>query len=341
MAQSFTYNDINNLYNKNLGRSASQDEYQGWSSGQYGADPYSQIPQSGEAQTYAASQPQQSQTKPVGTSTPGPQMSPWAPAPSAASAAPASAMPAGMNPQLAAIYQKAGITPGARGTGFADWEYWNDKPSQYNRLTADLAGTGTDQPTGTPGQGAWSTSGQGQPGAPGMTSPGMGGTGSASSGTWTGTPSGQSSDLFNLLMKRANQSLTIDPNDPVMKQQSDAYNAQNTRAERDYLSGVAEKGGANANISAETRAASEKVGQLGGQFEGQLMQNELNARRQEIQSALSGAAGFLTQEQQMQLQEEMANLDRAQQQSQFSANLGQQSYQFDINDQFRNSPLGS
>jgi hypothetical protein len=131
-------------------------------------------------------------------------------------------------------------------------------------------------------------------------------------------------------MQRANQSLNIDPNDPVMKQQMDAYNAQNTRAERDYLSGVAEKGGPNANITAETRAAAEKVGQLGGQFEGQLMQNELNARRQEIQSALSGAAGFLTQEQQMQLQEEMAALDRQ-----------QNAYQFDINDQFRNSPLGT
>lgn len=142
-------------------------------------------------------------------------------------------------------------------------------------------------------------------------------------------------------MKRANQSLVQDPNDPIIRNQTDAYNAQNTRESRNYLAGVAERGGPNANVNAETRAASEKVGQLGGQFQAQLMQRELDARRQEIQSALSGAAGFLTQEQQMQLQEEMAALDRAQNESQFGRNLGQRAYEYDTTDQFRNSPLGS
>lgn len=71
-------------------------------------------------------------------------------------------MPQGIDPALAAIYQNAGVTPAGRGTGFADWQYWQDVgPSQYNRLTNDIAGTGTDQPTGTPwGTGAWQNSGR-------------------------------------------------------------------------------------------------------------------------------------------------------------------------------------
>ena len=70
-----------------------------------------------------------------------------------------------MDPRLAALYTKHKVTPGGSGTGFADWGNWNDKmktgdPNYFlNRLDADLAGTGTDQPTGTPGEGPWSRSG--------------------------------------------------------------------------------------------------------------------------------------------------------------------------------------
>lgn len=93
-----------------------------------------------------------------------------------------SAMPAGMSPQLAAIYQNSGLNPAGRGSGFADWQYWQDVgPSQYGRLAADIAGTGTDQPTGTPGQGAWSNSGRNAlPGGGGSVS------GSSSQGSTTG-----------------------------------------------------------------------------------------------------------------------------------------------------------
>src|SRR6266478_177196 len=104
MAQSFTYNDINNLYNQNLGRSASQDEFANWQSGAFGNDPYSQIPQSGEANTYRA---QNKQTPPAGaTSGTGggskntPQPVAWAPGPGATppAAQPNAAGPSGINP---------------------------------------------------------------------------------------------------------------------------------------------------------------------------------------------------------------------------------------------------
>lgn len=45
---------ITALYQQYLGRSPSQDEINGWLTGQYGSDPASQIPASGEAQAYAS-----------------------------------------------------------------------------------------------------------------------------------------------------------------------------------------------------------------------------------------------------------------------------------------------
>lgn len=55
-----------------------------------------------------------------------------------------------------------GTAGGGRGSGFADRDYWLEHPSEIlnGRLAADLAGTGTDQPTGTPGTGPWSSSGR-------------------------------------------------------------------------------------------------------------------------------------------------------------------------------------
>lgn len=75
-----------------------------------------------------------------------------------------------MDPRLAQLYASKGITPGGSGAGFTDWQYWNDKiktgDADYflNRLSADLAGNGTDQPG--PGD-AGNTSGRGQAGNPG------------------------------------------------------------------------------------------------------------------------------------------------------------------------------
>jgi hypothetical protein len=81
-------------------------------------------------------------------------------------------MPEGIDPRLAQMYQNAGLQPGDKGQGFADWQYWQNDALKnaggdwgyiQNRLGSDLMGNGPDQPTGTPGQGRWSTSGQQQP----------------------------------------------------------------------------------------------------------------------------------------------------------------------------------
>ncbi len=282
-------------------------------------------------------------TQPVGAPAPGATPG-FVPPPTAAAAPAPAADPSGID----AIYAKAGITDGGRGSGFADRAYWLEHPSEIanGRLASDLAGTGPDQPTGTPGSGPWSNSGKG--GAPAAS-----GAAPAAPTTSAMTPysssgsvfsdsnpmTGQSNDLFNNLMARANESLTIQPNDPTIQPQVNAFNAQQQQAARNAEAQMAESAGPNANTGAETRSAQEKIGQNTSAFQATLMGQEVTARRQEIQQALSGAEGLLTAEQQMRLQEEDQQLSRAQNQHQFDENLGQQAYQFDVNDQFRNSPL--
>lgn len=149
---------------------------------------------------------------------------------------------------------------------------------------------------------------------------------------------GKSNALLDYLMGRGTgqisdstlPALQVDPNDPIIKRQVNAYSATQTRAERNYEAALAERAGTNANIGAERRIGAENVGMATSGFEAQLMNQELGARRQEIQQALSGAYGALTAEQSMQLQEELAQLG-----------LSQNAYQFDVSDEFRRSPLAS
>lgn len=199
------------------------------------------------------------------------------------------------------------------------------------------AWTGLGAWTGTPGAGAGAT-------ITPYADPGGGSSGASSSaGPFTppsslgisapGSLAGTS--LFNSLVGRANQSLSVDGNDPIIKAQSDAFNAQTERANRQYLHGLAEKSGPNANLSAETRLASERAGQAGGNMKATLMANEVSARRQEIQAALSQQQGLLSQDQQAALQKELALLDDATrrlgintQNSQFYSGLANNNDQF-------------
>ena len=351
--------------------------------------------------------------------------------------------PAGIDPRLAALYRQSGLTPGARGSGFADWQYWQDKAGTagwdyiLGRLGSDLAGTGTDQPTGTPGTGPWSNSGRGAPapqgprtgpgqgpvlgpiadqprapsqvytggslpsdqaiaylnqinhtlggqdltpaqiqeaaqlvgyqegqpvtsaqinqivaemyrragrplptGPPGQPSPTgpAGPAGPPRPSSPTGNPQGD--EFFNLLMRRANQSLDVNPNDPVIRGQTDTYRAEQERGTRNYLSTEAERRGSTGNIEAQSRSMAERGAQATGSFEAQLMGQELQARRLEIQQALSGAQGLLTTEQQMALQRELQQLTIAsqifmqgrqltQQEAEFIRMLQERGFEFD------------
>lgn len=117
--------------------------------------------------------------------------------------------------------------------------------------------------------------------------------------------------LFGQLQTRANQSLAIDRNDPIIRAQADAYGANEERARRNYVSDIAERYGPLANIRGEERVAAERVGQRTGAFEAELLGRELGARRAEIADALSAQGALLSGDQRAQLQAQLSLLDQA------------------------------
>lgn len=259
-----------------------------------------------------------------------------------------SGMPTGIDPALAAIYQKAGQTPGGAGSGFADWQYWQGKgPSQYARLAADIAGTGTDQTTGTPwGAGAWQGSGQGQPtGAPQSGSAGalgsvFGNIGSlitslmtspsanintAPSTNIVGNTAGQTQGLLDTLKGRADQSLSIDPTtDPIIRNQVDNYGANQTRAARNMVNTMAESSNPYQTGAATAAGvqANEKASQNTSDLQASLVANELQNRRSEIQNALSESGSMISQQDQLALQDELGKINAQIQNRQVTSALG-------------------
>lgn len=141
----------------------------------------------------------------------------------------------------------------------------------------------------------------------------------------------QSDALYQQLLDRSKQSLTVDPNDPTIHAQTAAHAATTDRETRNYLADLAEKSGSLANLSGEQRIAAEHAGQDNAGFQSELMGRELQSRRDEISQSLESMRGMLTSEQQNNLQMQLAQLDAqikreslAQQNSQFGSNLGYQ-----------------
>jgi hypothetical protein len=112
----------------------------------------------------------------------------------------------------------------------------------------------------------------------------------------------------------------VTPQDAVIRGQVEPYAAMQEQGVRNLLSRTAETAGPNANPEAVARSASEQAAQATGAFQGQAMQNELAARRAQIQQLLQDQSGLLTTEQQMQLQEELNQLSLAQGAYQFGQN---------------------
>lgn len=129
----------------------------------------------------------------------------------------------------------------------------------------------------------------------------------ASGGSFMASP--YASSLWEMLMKRANQSLNVNSKDPIIAGQTNAYRAEQTRGMRNNLAQAAEAGGPEANLSMERRMGNEQVAQSTGNLESQLMSQELTARRAEITQALTEMGSFLTDEQRLSLQRELALLN--------------------------------
>ena len=117
--------------------------------------------------------------------------------------------------------------------------------------------------------------------------------------------------LIKKLMAQADQSTTIDKNDPNFRNQADTFRAQTDRSQRNYMADLAEKAGPLANLRGEGRVAAERAGQTNAAFESQLVGRELTARRDEIQNALQMLSGRLTADQQLNLTKQLADIDAA------------------------------
>jgi hypothetical protein len=126
-----------------------------------------------------------------------------------------------------------------------------------------------------------------------------------------GQAQGRQNDLYSQLTQRATQGLAVNPSDPTIQPQVDAYRAEQDRARRNYLSDTAEQRGPLANITGERRMAAETAGQNTANFQAQLMGREVAARRDEIAQALSQQQGLLSGDQTRALQAQLAALDQA------------------------------
>ena len=230
----------------------------------------------------------------------------------------------------------AGGTIGGVGSGPGDIQYYYNTISNAGGWGSyDWAGRiargihGTEPSSAGGGGGSRNPAGQTAAYVPGQGVPGMG------TVFGPGTPGqnpGMTSDLYNLLSgiatgsrpESANPNYQIDPNDPIIKGQVDAYRTSQTNQLRNELSQLAESAGPNAPIRAQQLSAEEQAAQNVSGYQAGLMANELAARRGEVQQALSGAMGLLTDEQRMQLQEELAQLQIAEGAYQFDTSAANQ-----------------
>lgn len=120
---------------------------------------------------------------------------------------------------------------------------------------------------------------------------------------------GRNDQLWNLYMQRGQAAL--DPNSPVIRRASDAYSANEQRAGRDYLSDLAERSGPYANLQGEERLVNERIGQRTGNFEAQLVVDDLKQQRAEIMQYMQMAGNMLSGDQTRALQEQLGLLDAA------------------------------
>lgn len=119
-------------------------------------------------------------------------------------------------------------------------------------------------------------------------------------------------ELIKTLLERSKQSLNIDAStDPNIRNQVDPFEAAQQRQSRNFLADMAEKHGPGANLTGEARVASEHAGQATAGYQGQLIGQEINSRRQEIQNALTSMQGYLSDQDRLALQQELGHLNDA------------------------------
>lgn len=182
-------------------------------------------------------------------------------------------------------------------------------------------GRGFSEAARTGGQGAWqwgaaespeqerqrlaAGGGQGGQGIPGGSVGGL----QSQLSTGLSNPGGRSDSLYDTLLGRSGQSLNVNGQDPIIASQVQSFRADQERGARNAIDAQAESQGPQANLGSERRLASEHAAQATGGMRAQLMQNELNARRTEIQNALTQMGGMLSEQQKLALQEKLSLID--------------------------------
>lgn len=125
------------------------------------------------------------------------------------------------------------------------------------------------------------------------------------------TNQGTQDVVRNSYLAQATQGTNVTRDDPAVRMQSDAFRANVDRAARNHIADVAERQGplASGAVAGEARLARERAGQAAGSFEAQLVGRELQNRRAEIQAALAGLTGQITEDQKQQLARDLAEID--------------------------------
>lgn len=250
-----------------------------------------------------------------------------------------------------ALMAQYGLTDGGAGSGFTDRAYWLAHPSEIlnGRLAADLAGTGSDQPTGTPGTGPWQNSGHNAaaPAAAPNASPAMAQPMSMAPISASIGPNAQTS-AYNqtirdmMLQQLAGLSTPTTADSADVQPAISAYNTQSQRdqqAERDQL---AERfyasGGSGTNSGAFDTAVTQGREAAAGQranFTGSTILNASQQKRQQLQAMLQTATTAGLTDAAQQIQAQIAQIDAnirqqgvTNQNTQFGQSLSQQDQQY-------------
>jgi hypothetical protein len=152
-------------------------------------------------------------------------------------------------------------------------------------------------------------------------------------------PTDLKSDLKTQLFNRMHQGLNVDPNDPIIKNQMTAFNAQQDRQTQQSMDQSAEQAAAHGlgnsgALANENRLTQENAGFNSANMQSQLMSRELASRREEVSNALQSMSGILSEEEKNSLTKEMHDIDAAierdkttNQNSQYYAGLSSQERQ--------------
>ncbi len=190
---------------------------------------------------------------------------------------------------------------GDLGGGNIGWYAAASPYSASSGASPDPSGGGS----GTPAAPADPLQAQGQASQTYSTTPGA-------APTQNTTNQGTQDVVRNSYLERALQPATVDPNDPVIRQQADVYAAAQERARRNVASQNAESYGATGQVgtqSVQDRIANEAAAQNSASFESQLVANELQNKRAQISDALEKLGGMISGDQARALQDKLAQID--------------------------------